>query len=183
VITADHGESLGEHGFGHGLVYDEVVRVPLILAGPGISQGVGWGVVGAVDIAPTIVAAAGGGPVAAFVGKPLLPLRDGGTSEAAVSIVLNHQTGRRLVACRRAAYKYIRTETLEEGRLLSEQLFDLSSDPGETIDISAREQERLRLLEQDVVRHLAAAERGQGARESLRERIRKLKETHAGLQR
>ena len=38
VVTADHGEALGQHGFmAHGwTLYDEVIRVPLIMkpAGP-----------------------------------------------------------------------------------------------------------------------------------------------------
>src|SRR5829696_8234609 len=41
VVTADHGESLGEHGEEtHGLfVYDATIRVPWIMAGPGIPAG------------------------------------------------------------------------------------------------------------------------------------------------
>ena len=41
LVTADHGESLGEHGEGaHGLfVYDATIRVPWIMAGPGIAHG------------------------------------------------------------------------------------------------------------------------------------------------
>ena len=37
LVTADHGESLGEHGEGaHGLfLYDATIRVPWIMAGPG----------------------------------------------------------------------------------------------------------------------------------------------------
>ena len=39
LVTADHGESLGEHGEGtHGVfIYDATLRVPWIMAGPGIS--------------------------------------------------------------------------------------------------------------------------------------------------
>ncbi|MBK6942779.1 MAG: sulfatase, partial [Planctomycetes bacterium] len=39
VVTADHGESLGEHGEArHGFfVYDATIRVPLIVTGPGIA--------------------------------------------------------------------------------------------------------------------------------------------------
>lgn len=42
VFTADHGETLGEHGtVGHGnQVYHESVRVPLILSGPGLPAAV-----------------------------------------------------------------------------------------------------------------------------------------------
>lgn len=42
IITADHGEALGEHDtYGHGTnLYREVLHVPLIVAGPGIPTGV-----------------------------------------------------------------------------------------------------------------------------------------------
>jgi arylsulfatase A-like enzyme len=41
VVTADHGEAFGEHGdFFHGHdVFEELVRVPLVLRGPGIPSG------------------------------------------------------------------------------------------------------------------------------------------------
>jgi choline-sulfatase len=42
VIAGDHGEGLGEHGEQqHGdLIYDATMRVPLVLAGPGVAPGV-----------------------------------------------------------------------------------------------------------------------------------------------
>ncbi len=42
IITSDHGESFGEHGtYEHGWnLYREVLHVPLIIAGPGIPQGI-----------------------------------------------------------------------------------------------------------------------------------------------
>jgi len=41
VITADHGEQIGDHGnpVNHADIYRETVRVPLIIAGPGIAPG------------------------------------------------------------------------------------------------------------------------------------------------
>ena len=57
VFTSDHGEGFGEHGrFLHGnSFYDELVHVPLIIAGPGISRGgrVSEGV-SHVDLMPTL---------------------------------------------------------------------------------------------------------------------------------
>ena len=58
VATADHGESLGEHGeMEHGiLLYDTTLRVPIIVAGPAIRSG---GRVAQqvrhVDIVPTVL--------------------------------------------------------------------------------------------------------------------------------
>ncbi|HYC61982.1 MAG TPA: sulfatase-like hydrolase/transferase [Thermoanaerobaculia bacterium] len=58
VFTADHGESLGEHGEkGHGLfVYDATTRVPLLFTGPGVPRGRKSDAVAShVDLMPTIL--------------------------------------------------------------------------------------------------------------------------------
>lgn len=40
VVTADHGEAIGEHGFlGHGRLYEPILHVPLVIRGPGIGDG------------------------------------------------------------------------------------------------------------------------------------------------
>ncbi|HJQ99781.1 MAG TPA: tetratricopeptide repeat protein, partial [Candidatus Polarisedimenticolaceae bacterium] len=62
IATADHGESLGEHGEKqHGYtLHRGVLHVPLLISGPGIPKGaVVSGTVGLVDLAPTIVDLAG----------------------------------------------------------------------------------------------------------------------------
>jgi arylsulfatase A-like enzyme len=57
IVTADHGESLGEHGEStHGLfAYDATLRVPLIVAGPGVEARVAPEPVSHVDIMPTVL--------------------------------------------------------------------------------------------------------------------------------
>ncbi|HEX6851566.1 MAG TPA: sulfatase-like hydrolase/transferase [Candidatus Polarisedimenticolaceae bacterium] len=58
VVVSDHGEGLGEHGEEtHGFfLYEPTVRVPLLLAGPGVEAGrVIPGPVGTVDVTPTIL--------------------------------------------------------------------------------------------------------------------------------
>ena len=42
IIVGDHGEGLGDHGESqHGnLLYQSTMRVPLVLAGPGVAPGV-----------------------------------------------------------------------------------------------------------------------------------------------
>lgn len=62
VLTADHGEVMLERRewFRHGYhVFDEIVRVPLLLRGPGIEASRRRDTVSLVDVAPTILAFAG----------------------------------------------------------------------------------------------------------------------------
>jgi arylsulfatase A-like enzyme/Flp pilus assembly protein TadD len=57
VLLSDHGESLGEHGeYTHGVfLYESTVRIPLIIAGPGIpSNRVVPRQVRSIDVEPTI---------------------------------------------------------------------------------------------------------------------------------
>jgi len=82
VLTADHGEAFGEHGyFWHERgVYDEITRIPLIIKWPG--DGVGPRVVNAltqsIDVLPTVFDAFGlPYPNAGVQGRSLLPLVGG----------------------------------------------------------------------------------------------------------
>ncbi len=61
ALTADHGEMLGEEtAWGHGTtVFDPVIRVPLLLAGPGIPAGDDPAPAALLDLAPTLLARAG----------------------------------------------------------------------------------------------------------------------------
>jgi tetratricopeptide (TPR) repeat protein len=61
VVAGDHGEAFGEHGeIGHSIfVYDTTLRVPLVMAGPGVRRGVVSGPVSLVDVAPTALARLG----------------------------------------------------------------------------------------------------------------------------
>ena len=58
MITSDHGELLGEHAglWGHSTSYDQTMRVPWILSGPGVPQGLRIAVdTENVDIVPTLL--------------------------------------------------------------------------------------------------------------------------------
>jgi arylsulfatase A-like enzyme len=62
IITTDHGEFLGEHQmiFKGPFGYDSLLRVPLLVRGPNIPVGnVVDDPVGTIDLAPTMLAAAG----------------------------------------------------------------------------------------------------------------------------
>lgn len=81
VLTADHGEMLGDHGllFKAGYVYDEVVRTPLIVRAPG-KLPAGRRIAGmteAIDIMPTVLELLGFTPSKRVQGQSLLPLIEG----------------------------------------------------------------------------------------------------------
>jgi hypothetical protein len=56
VVTADHGEELGEHGirFHARSLYNQVIRIPLVIAGPAIAPRVIDTPVSLVDVMPTL---------------------------------------------------------------------------------------------------------------------------------
>ena len=57
VVSADHGESLNEHGeMGHGIfIYQNVIRVPLIIRVPGVPPRRVHDVTSIVDVMPTVL--------------------------------------------------------------------------------------------------------------------------------
>ena len=57
VLTADHGESLGDHGeLTHGLfAYNSTLAVPLVVQGPGLGPAIVDAPVSHIDITPTIL--------------------------------------------------------------------------------------------------------------------------------
>lgn len=74
AITSDHGDEFEDHGgLGHGTtLYDELIRVPLLLVGPATSARVDVAdVVSLVDLAPTILAQAGIAVPPSFAGVSL----------------------------------------------------------------------------------------------------------------
>jgi arylsulfatase A-like enzyme len=88
IFTSDHGEMLGERRrFSKYCLYEGSVRVPLILAGPGIPAGLRGTVderpAELVDVLPTLLSIAGEAPPPEFPGASLLaePSRAGSFSE------------------------------------------------------------------------------------------------------
>lgn len=80
VFVSDHGEEFGEHGsviHGH-TQYEEVLRVPLVMRGPGIERGRRVaGPVSLVDVVPTVLARLGLPAPAGLDGRDLLAPADG----------------------------------------------------------------------------------------------------------
>lgn len=71
VVTADHGEEFLEHGaLGHGFdLFEETVRVPLIISGPMVKPGVAREPFSLIDLAPTLLELGAAEPEPRFEGR------------------------------------------------------------------------------------------------------------------
>jgi arylsulfatase A-like enzyme len=141
IVTADHGEALGEHGWiGHNVqVHEPSARIPLIVRFPAGKGPRGLrvkGLVDLLDIAPTIADVFGvrdkGGADREFQGRSLLPLVNGASGKP---MELSRTIGDRP----RYALRETRWAYLYDTATGGEQLFDTLVDPGETKDLAGRE--------------------------------------------
>lgn len=129
ILTADHGESLGEHGEStHGIfVYDATLLVPLILHGPDINTGVRTDPVTLCDIAPTILQIAGASPNPDLDGVSLLSESQDRTLFAESLYAKRNFGYSALFAGIRKNNKYILAPIPE--------FYDLKTDPNEKINL------------------------------------------------
>lgn len=143
VVVGDHGEAFGEHGvLYHGLkLYDELLRVPMIVRASGVLPPghVVRGSAGLVDLPATLLELAGAPPLEDIDGRSLLPFlhgKEGGHPVLAEAGSGDPEkfarTGIRLISARNERAKWILTFHPDDGETLSEVLYDLRLDPGET---------------------------------------------------
>lgn len=162
IITSDHGESLIEHGIycAHRGLYDNVIRVPLILNYSGLPRGKRiQSLVQHVDVVPTILDIVGEPADQLFDGNSLMPLINGQKPQWRTAIYCEdlHPPSITIRAYRKRAirtktHKYIQTfrdgehllETFLDCRYCSleqEELYDLKNDPHERKNIIASERD------------------------------------------
>ena len=93
IVTADHGEAFGEHNsrFHGSSVYEEQVRVPLIIAHPALEPRIVTALVSLIDMAPTLLDIFNITAPAEYMGTSLLPALQGGPIHRAEPIFLDSQ--------------------------------------------------------------------------------------------
>ena len=147
VFTSDHGEAFGEHGLAyHGnSVWNEQVRVPLLMRGAGLAPRGVEAPVSQVDLAPTLLALAGVDKPAGWRGFSLL---EGDPGERAVlSFACTRgveASDLALIARGRKLVLDATPDAIEAGEV--ELAFDAAADVGETRDVAGAEREALRAL-------------------------------------
>jgi arylsulfatase A-like enzyme/tetratricopeptide (TPR) repeat protein len=137
VLTADHGESLDEHGEkSHGyFIYQSTQRVPLVIRAPGGPKGKRVaGRVSLIDLMPTVLDLTGVKPPPRLQGASLRPALEGKGSDASrplycESLVAGQFQCASLHGIVEGGWKYIRAPRPE--------LYDLTKDPGEKNNVIA----------------------------------------------
>ena len=141
LFTSDHGEAFAEHDriFHTGRVFEEQIRIPLMIGGPAIEPGVSDHAASLVDLSLTLADLAGVAPHGEWLGTSLLRLdRDrpvfafqglGKEDDlSSMGVVLGSQ---KLMVPERLRSPW-------EGP--PQAAFDLRADPGETRDLSTTEE-------------------------------------------
>ncbi len=143
VVTSDHGEAFGEHGMiRHGFeLWEELVRVPLIVKVPGVAPRRVTARRSAIDVVPTLLDLFGL-PFAPrsgsdfLSGQSLLPdlVRSAGAVDAERPVFIDMARGP-YNAERQALIERDLKLTVSDGRVLG--LYDLAADPAEKHDLAA----------------------------------------------
>jgi choline-sulfatase len=142
AAAGDHGESLGEHGEAtHGLfVYEGTIRIPMTIAGPRLPAGRRVpNLVRSIDLAPTLLDAAGLPPLPDVEGRSLLPLVAGtgagpGDAYAETYFPQLYMNWAPLRSIQDARWKFIDAP--------SPELYDLQRDAAESANLAVREPAR-----------------------------------------
>ncbi|MEP7125163.1 MAG: sulfatase-like hydrolase/transferase [Byssovorax sp.] len=134
IVSADHGEAFGEHAtFQHTkTLYEELVRVPLLVRGPGVVPRTITERVGLVDLGPTILDLFGVETPAAFEGQSLVPLLEGRSRSLDRPLVAEGRL-------RRAMYVAEGLKVIEDDRRKTVEVYDLGRDPGELDNLFDRD--------------------------------------------
>jgi len=200
VLTSDHGESLGEHGYlDHGeWLYQEQVRVPLVFRLPGVvPEGLRVSaLVRGFDLGATLLELIGasGSDVERYVeqgdGRSFAPLFEGRTI-APRKIVLESEecpapeerdrapgmecdppgVAGKIRALFDGRYKLIVTPRADGQRV---ELYDVSVDPSESEDLSEREPGRVSAMRTELEARWSAANDPSQVDEDVSEKLRAL---------
>ena len=143
IHMGDNGWFLGEHGFtSKVLPYEDSIRVPMIIAGPGTAGRVDNHFVMNADLAPTILDLAGLPVPANMHGRSLAPLLRSESPPWREAVYYEAPTADLgswpLEAVRTKQWKYIRTFDLKDpSRTSFEELYDLAADGLEMKNLAA----------------------------------------------
>ncbi|MCP4199689.1 MAG: sulfatase-like hydrolase/transferase [Proteobacteria bacterium] len=145
AISADHGEEFKDHGgYYHGsALYDEQVRIPLIIRVPGNRPGRVRAPVSNVGLAPTLLKLVGIEPPGTMIGQDLRPAVFGGDSSHVAEPVFCAVMSQHMVV------KWPHKLIADPSRKLYE-LYNLETDPKEQLNLYDGNQGKANELLQEI---------------------------------
>jgi arylsulfatase A-like enzyme len=175
IITSDHGEEFQEHwGFDHGhTVFEELLRVPLIIRFPGGAAGHVATPVDLIDLSPTILNYVGEEIPRSMQGRSLLPVVDGRARERP-SFAGPYQ----LKGSKKEAVYFREKKLFYDYRYPDAAVwYDLNKDPGEDFQLTPMAPEAQKLWEllkawraanDEFRRHYGAGAESDAVRDAMR---------------
>ena len=135
IVTSDHGDMLGDRGAWFKMSFHErSARVPLVVAGPGVTNTQVANACSHLDLLPTLLDVAGAEqPDSNLPGRSLLPAWSGGLDpvDETFGEYTGEMTSYPMFMIRRGPYKYIHCATDPA------QLYDMTVDPLERTNLAA----------------------------------------------
>lgn len=159
VVSADHGEEFRDHGgVYHGsTLYDEQIRVPLIVRAPGLAARHVRAPVNTIDIAPTLLGLAAIDAPASFRGRDLRALATGRVDEVGPAFAA--------VISKRMAVSWP-YKIIADLRFGNFELYDLSADPHERENLAGLRPAELSRMRDEVYGWLDSLTSAPGATEA-----------------
>jgi arylsulfatase len=167
IVTADHGDAFGEHGYytHPRYLHDTLIHVPLLVSPPGGSATDVDDLVSTLDIVPTILEHVGGDS-SGVAGTPLVTAQETNGYEIndqeahvfASATGEDKDKGLRRFAARGKRWKVLLERDIEANEIVEQTVYDCKKDP--------REQEPLTNIDSEVVSDLRTALQNFSARHS-----------------
>jgi arylsulfatase A-like enzyme len=154
IFTADHGEEFLDHGgLSHGpTLYQEVVKVPLLIKVPGVPPGEIREPVSLLDLVPTVLDWLGLASTE-LEGRSLLAAEAAGHEEPPRAVLTERAKHKQPWAIIDGELKYIMGRRAGTG-----ELYDLSVDPGEQSNIAGQHPQLVARLEARLIEQINALE-------------------------
>jgi arylsulfatase A-like enzyme len=162
-VTSDHGEEFLEHeSWEHQkTLYEEVVRIPMLVRGPGVTVRREAQQASVLDVSPTVLTWAGVAVPGGMQGRSLLAKVDEREAYGETDHTLDH-SHKLFLRAGEGRWKAIFTLAPDTGRVLREEWYDLASDPGEARSVQPRAEIADKVRERAIARWRDA--RGRGGR-------------------
>ena len=157
AFTADHGEEFREHGGDeHGVtLYEELIRVPLMLRIPGVKPAKVNKMVTQTHVAPTLLDLVGQPVPAQHAKRPIRFMPDGIKIKQG-ALISETRLGVYMRAISKGDYKLI--HAVEGDKQATVELYNLRTDRGERHNLAQKEKGRAEALLQELERFYQPAE-------------------------